>query len=88
MMLTRYLKRPLHFFGLLGLVMGLVGGGFLFYYLIEKIVNVELGYRPGFIVGIMLVLAALQMLTIGLLGELLINRSNRDDDSYNIERIL
>jgi hypothetical protein len=84
-LLTKYLKRPLHFFGGVGIVLGALGGGILAYFLVEKIMGYDIGFRPLFFAGILLLLGGLQTLTIGLIGELLINQSNRNDDSYSIE---
>ncbi len=88
LLLTKYLKRPLHFFGGVGILMGLAGGAIMAYLLVEKIIGHDIGGRPLFMTGILLCLGALQTLTIGLIGELLINRSSKPDDSYSIESIL
>lgn len=83
-LLTRYLKRPLHFFGSLGIALGGAGFVILSYFLIEKLRGFDIGFRPLFFGGIMLLLAGLQTLTIGLIGEMFVSESRRSDDRYSI----
>lgn len=70
--LTRYLKRPGHFFGGLGLVSGFFGFTILSWLSIQKLVlGVGIGNRPMFFLGILLLLLGVQLITTGLLGELI-----------------
>lgn len=67
----RFAARPAHFFGMLGLGFGALGGLTLFYLLILKLLGENIGDRPLFMVGIMLVLISVQILTTGVLSEML-----------------
>ncbi|WP_257787277.1 glycosyltransferase family 2 protein [Acidihalobacter ferrooxydans] len=68
----RYRARPLHFFGSIGLVSGGIGSLILLYLLVVKFAYDEpIGTRPLLLVGVVLVIAALQFLTTGVLAELM-----------------
>ena len=67
----RYNARPGHFFGKLGFVCGTLGGGILFYLFSVKILGEDIGGRHLLLVGVVLMVAALQFLTTGILGEVM-----------------
>lgn len=67
----RFSVRPAHFFGLLGTGFGLVGGLGMFYLLIEKFLGHDIGDRPLLLVSIPFILIGVQMLTTGVLAEML-----------------
>jgi glycosyltransferase involved in cell wall biosynthesis len=70
--LTRYLKRPGHFFGGFGLLAGLSGTTILSYLSVQKLFfGVHIGTRPLFFLGILLLLLGVQLISVGLIGELL-----------------
>jgi hypothetical protein len=70
--LTRYLKRPAHFFGGFGLLSGLVGFAILLWLSIDKIVfGSGIGQRPLLQLGILLVILGVQLVSTGLIGELI-----------------
>ena len=69
--LTRYLKRPLHFFCGIGLVSGFFGFLILGWLSIEKLIfEVGIGQRPLFFLGILLVLFGVRLISTGIIGEL------------------
>lgn len=67
----RFAARPAHFFGMLGLGLGTLGGGILAYLLLLKVLGESIGNRPLFMVGIMLMLMSVQILLTGVLSEML-----------------
>lgn len=68
----RFLTRPGHFFGRIGLASGGVGLLVLFYLLVQKLFfAATIGTRPLLLVGVLLVLMAVQFLTTGVLSELI-----------------
>lgn len=76
-MLTRYLKRPGHFFGAIGLISGAAGAGILGYLSMMKIFfGVDIGPRPLFFLGMILVLFAGQLITTGIIGEFLLRHKS------------
>ncbi len=71
--LMRYMTRPLHFFGPPGLGGLTVGSGLLLWLLFEKVVygsHLFQEHGPLLLLGMILVLFGVQLLAIGLLGEL------------------
>lgn len=68
----RFLTRPGHFFGRIGLASGGVGLLILAYLFAQKLLfAANIGTRPLLLVGVLLVLMAVQFLTTGVLSELI-----------------
>ncbi|HVT97009.1 MAG TPA: glycosyltransferase family 2 protein [Acidobacteriaceae bacterium] len=71
--LLKYMTRPLHFFGLFG-ALGIVGGSGLSMFLLALKVfthqHVMDEHGPLFVVAAVMILAGIQLLALGLLGEL------------------
>ena len=71
--LLSYATRPLQIFGGLGLVSGLVGGVLGLYLAFVKIVLAQdIGERPLLILSVLLIILGVQMISIGLLAEMVI----------------
>lgn len=67
----RYRARPGHFFGLIGVVFMALGSAILGYlFFVKFIFGESIGTRPLFLVGILLVLVAVQFMTTGVMSEL------------------
>jgi glycosyltransferase involved in cell wall biosynthesis len=69
--LGRYGYRPLHLFGGVGLILFLVGLLVCVYLTIEKISGEAIGDRPLLMLGVLLVIAGIQLFTLGLVGEMI-----------------
>lgn len=67
----RYRQKPMHLFGTIGLFSGIIGGVIEFYLLLLKLMGEDIGHRPLFYVGILLIIAAIQLITTGFVAELL-----------------
>ncbi len=67
----KYRQRPMHLFGTMGLFAGLAGGLIEFYLLILKIMGEDIGGRPLFFVGILLLITSVQLIATGFIAELL-----------------
>ena len=80
LMLTRYTTRPLHLFGLLGFFVGLTGFGIVAYLSIGWLFGKWIGARPLFILGTLMVIAGIQLVSFGLLAEMIVYGSNREGD--------
>lgn len=83
--ITRYTPRPLHLFGLLGL--GFLGAGFgiNLYLAILWFGGESLSRRPLLLLGILLMVMGIQVLTTGLLAEMIAHTDYRRRDSYSIK---
>lgn len=77
--LINYTKRPLHFFGSIGIISG--GFGFLIcLYLVNLwIQSVRIGDRPLLMLGILLIIMGIQFIAIGLMGELMVSLNKTDN---------
>ncbi len=66
----RFKARPGHFFGFIGMVMGLAGTATLGYLVSLKIILGEnIGGRPLLLLGILLIISAFQFITTGIISE-------------------
>ena len=71
----RYRHRPLHLFGGLGLVLGFLGFAILVYLTIVKLTGHAIGERPLLTLGVLLVVVGIQLLSLGLVGEMLTSQN-------------
>jgi glycosyltransferase involved in cell wall biosynthesis len=69
-LIGRYQHRPLHLFGGAGLVSFLLGFVICAYLTVEKLSGHAIGGRPLLFLGVLLILAGIQLFTLGLLGEM------------------
>ncbi|MDM9620006.1 family 2 glycosyl transferase [Rhizobium sp. AC44/96] len=84
MFFMRYKARPGHFFGSLGLGLGAISALILVYLFFDKfILGNDIGTRPMLMVGIVLLLSSVQMITTGILAEMIARTYYRDDASPN-----
>ena len=75
--LTTYTARPFHLFGGVGFGIGFGGSVLLIWMAISKALGHSIGTRPALQLGVLLVVVAVQMLSLGLLGELMVNLRRR-----------
>ncbi|MBN1900564.1 glycosyltransferase family 2 protein [Candidatus Sumerlaeota bacterium] len=88
--LEKYLKRPLHFFGLIGLFFSLIGGAtVILLYIVKFIAGIPIHERPYlFLMGLLMTILGIQFISIGLLGELFTYHAKRDQDHYVVKKFL
>jgi glycosyltransferase involved in cell wall biosynthesis len=82
--LTRFTRRPLHLFGAVGLIFFMVGFAINAYLSVLWIQGRNIGHRPLLFLGILCVIVGIQMLSTGLLGEMMANFNNRRQRDYVI----
>jgi len=92
MFISRFVKRPMHFFGILGILMiivGLAASGYLAFQKIIELRNGIVGHlitnSPYFYIALTSVIIGAQFFLAGFLGEL-ISRSASDRNKYQIEK--
>jgi hypothetical protein len=87
--LAKFTKKPLRFFGLIGVTIFAIGALVVCYLLIDRVVfNAALADRPALLLGTLLVVLGVQIFAIGLLGELIIFTHARDIKEYTIDKIV
>lgn len=81
----RYLQKPMHFFGAIGVLLLLIGGMINVYMAFLRIVmNAGIGNRPLLFLGILLMVLGVQFFSTGLLGEL-INKNHVEQQKPGIK---
>ncbi|HTR82173.1 MAG TPA: glycosyltransferase family 2 protein [Bacteroidota bacterium] len=85
---TRYISRPLHLFGLWG-ILSTFAGLCIDGYLVEEWISgtTSLSNRPLFLVGLILIIVGIQFVSIGLLGEM-ITKGQHVEKDYSIREII
>jgi glycosyltransferase involved in cell wall biosynthesis len=82
----RYRHRPLHLFGGLGLLLGFIGTLILVYLAAIKIGGEAIGHRPLLTLGVLLVVVGVQLVSLGLLSELITSHHEERDAARAAER--
>jgi hypothetical protein len=88
--MSRFGKKPMHFFGVFGLLCFLVGFAIAAWILVEKLIHVIentpaplVARNTFFYIGLVAMIMGVQLFLAGFLGEL-ISRSHSDRNLYNI----
>ena len=89
----RYRHRPLHLFGGLGLILGLIGFAILLYLSVVKALGHAIGERPLLTLGVLLVVVGLQFFSLGLISEMLTSQheetaGGREQAELHVDEIL
>jgi glycosyltransferase involved in cell wall biosynthesis len=92
--MSRFGKRPMHFFGVYGSLMFLLGGVVSTWLIVEKIVALanqtkvrEVTDQPLFYLAILAMIIGTQLFTAGFLAEM-ISRSSHDRNNYQIAELI
>lgn len=90
--MSKFGKRPMHFFGLYGVLSFVIGFAMAAWILIDKLVHVWQNTsarlvtdNPLFYIGLIAMVIGTQLFLAGFLGEL-VSRSNPERDQYNIRQ--
>jgi glycosyltransferase involved in cell wall biosynthesis len=87
--LLRFTKKPLRFFGSIGMLVlipgllltGALGVARLFY-------GIPLADRPALVLGVLMIVLGIQIIALGLIGEIVIFASGRRIKDYAVEKIV
>jgi glycosyltransferase involved in cell wall biosynthesis len=92
MFISRFVKRPMHFFGVLGILMIIVGLAAAIWLGIQKIIELQHGITgrlitnsPYFYISLTSMIIGAQFFLAGFLGEL-VSRSSSDRNKYHIDQ--
>ena len=83
--LTRYTRRPLHFFGKIGSVLVFIGFIILIYLSYIHFLGESIGRRPLLFLGILLIILGIQIIFTGLLADLIVNTNTKDDKNFPLK---
>ena len=78
--LMRFEEQPMHLFGRLGLLSCLAGTGICVYLTVLWFGGHPIGHRPLLMLGVLLLVAGIQLFSLGLLGELVVKLNHRRDE--------
>jgi len=78
--LNKYFNRPMYFFGSIGLLLSVIGLAISIYLTVLWFQGIAIDNRPLFFLGILLIVVGIQSLSIGLIGELIVNRTSEKDN--------
>ena len=99
--LRKYMDRPMHFFGMIGIPMGVIGGLMMAYLIFLKIWGgisggfagfqaTQIGERPLLILSVLLIILGVQFLVMGLLAELVTRTyfETQDKSVYYVQQVV
>ncbi|MCB9056108.1 MAG: glycosyltransferase family 2 protein [Chitinophagales bacterium] len=83
---SKFAKRPMHFFGLWGSIFFVVGLGISIYLIVSKFIDSSfaLTNRPGFYLALTSIIIGMQLFLAGFIGEL-VSRNSSTRNSYLVE---
>jgi len=85
-LMTRYTNKPLHFFGLMGLLLAGIGTAIDLYLITLRVLfNEWLSNRPLLIIGTFLAIVGVQLILFGLLAEMIAFSYRREGDYSVVE---
>ncbi|MFH0837569.1 MAG: glycosyltransferase family 2 protein [Candidatus Aenigmatarchaeota archaeon] len=79
--MSTYARKPMHFFGVLGGIVGAVGLLISAYMVYLKFLGASIIDRPLFMLGVLMIIVAVQFIAIGLVGDMVAPK----EDEYNIK---
>lgn len=85
--LSRYMRKPLHLFGIVGLLSFLAGFVISLYLTILRLSGQWISNRPLLFLGILLLILGVQFISIGLIGEM-ITESQKKREDYAIRAMI
>ena len=87
--LVRFTKKPLRFFGMIGVTVFAVGAALVAWIVAERIFfGQPLADRPALLLSTLLVVLGLQLFALGLLGELIIFTHAKAIKGYQVESVI
>jgi len=86
----RYQNRPIHFFGTLGIITFGAGALIDLYFLVLKLLGNDIWGKPLLLLGFMLTIGGIQIITIGIISEILMRTyyESQDKKPYRVKRTI
>ncbi len=85
----KYMQKPMHLFGGIGLVFTVIGVLINIYFLTLKILGQDIWGKPMLLLGILLFIAGIQLITVGIIADVLMRTyyESQNKRPYNIRKI-
>ncbi|MBT6691681.1 glycosyltransferase [Candidatus Parcubacteria bacterium] len=87
-LLTKYARKPAHFFGNLGLMFFLLGSGLCLYLTIVWFQGQAIGSRPLLFLGVLFIIIGIQLISMGFLGEIIVRQADKKETRHYIKKII
>lgn len=86
----RYLQKPMHLFGTIGIVVFIAGSVIELYMLVLKILGQDVWGKPLLLLGILFIVGGIQFITIGIMAELLMRTyyESQKKKPYSVKRVV
>jgi glycosyltransferase involved in cell wall biosynthesis len=86
---VKFIRKPLRFFGAIGMPILATGLLYTSWLAISRLfLAVPLADRPSLILGVLLIVLGIQIIALGLIGEIIVFASGRRIKDYKVERLL
>jgi glycosyltransferase involved in cell wall biosynthesis len=85
--MSSYMKRPMHLFGMVGSAFTVVGMLIMLYLAGVWLVEGQIGWRPLLFFGITALVVGVQLISVGLLGEMLRNATYCAQDEFSVKQV-
>lgn len=82
--LVRFTYKPLRFFGLVGVALGLAGAVILLVLLVQRLGGQGIADRPLLLLGVLLVTIGIQSFALGLVGEIIVHLHAPGRSTYRV----
>lgn len=87
--LRKYMQKPMHLFGTAGFITFGIGVLINLYFLIQKLAGADIWGKPMLLLGILLLLGGIQLITIGIIAEILMRTyyESQNKKTYSIRAV-
>lgn len=85
----KYVQKPMHLFGTIGIFSFLIGALINFYLLIEKLLGNDIWGRPLLLLGVVLLIGGIQLITFGFMAELIMRTyfESQNKKPYGVKEV-
>jgi glycosyltransferase involved in cell wall biosynthesis len=85
----KYMQKPMHLFGGLGILLTMIGMIINTYFLVLKITGHDIWGKPMLLLGILLLIAGIQLITVGIIADLLMRTyyESQNKRPYKIRKV-
>ncbi|MDF9795706.1 glycosyltransferase involved in cell wall biosynthesis [Catalinimonas alkaloidigena] len=85
----KYIQKPMHLFGTMGIISFFLGAIINFYMLIEKFLGHDIWGRPLLLLGVVLVIGGIQLVTFGFMAELIMRTyfESQNKTPYRVKEV-
>lgn len=87
LVLLKFTEKPLRFFGFVGFAFGTIGGVICGVLAIQRLAGIGIANRPLLLLGVLLIALGVQIMAIGLVGEIVVHWQAGDRPLYRIRRV-